>query len=480
MALHRKLVPLNRKLTSNQLAVCLSFGTALRQWGSHQSFSGWILIREGVDAPVSWALPNRLTANTDRKEVNPMNPLYVGIDVSSRNNVVFLMKPDGSKIKNFSVSNSKDGSQKLVKEILAALTSFALTDVIIGLEATSVYGDNLVCFLREDGSLVPYNRKIHVLNPKQVNKFKESYNDLPKNDFVDSFVIADCLRFGRINKGVYLDDYRYKALQNLTRARFVAVQNLTREKQRFMNVLFKKYSSLAQEKVFSDTFSATALAIYEKFDSADTLAYMDLHELTSFLPEKGKNHFSNPEEVAKAIQKAARSSYRLPKTVNDSVNQVLSISITSMKALEAQIKEFDKATAAQMELIPNTLTSIKGIGPVYSAGIIAEIGDINRFPSQAKLAKYAGLAWRQHQSGEFEAQNTRLIRTGNRFLKYYLGEAAMSLVRCDAEYSRFYHLKYKEVNKYQHKRALALTARKLVRLVYRLVKDNRLYIAPKA
>ena len=409
-----------------------------------------------------------------------MNPLYVGIDVSSRNNVVFLMKPDGSKIKNFSVPNSKDGSHKLVKEILSALTSFALTDVIIGLEATSVYGDNLVCFLREDGSLSPYNRKIHVLNPKQVNKFKESYNDLPKNDFVDSFVIADCLRFGRINKEVYLDDYRFKALQNLTRARFVAVQNLTREKQRFMNVLFKKYSSLAQEKVFADTFSTTALAVYEEFDSADTLAYMDLHELTAFLQEKGKNHFSNPEEVAKAIQKAARSSYRLPKTVNDSVNQVLSISITSIKAMEAQIKEFDKAIAAQMELIPNTLSSIKGIGPVYSAGIIAEIGDINRFPSQAQLAKYAGLAWRQHQSGDFEAQNTRLIRTGNRFLKYYLGEAAMSLVRCDAEYRRFYHLKYNEVNTYQQKRTLPLTARKLVRLVYRLLKDNRLYIAPKA
>lgn len=267
-----------------------------------------------------------------------MNPLYVGIDVSSRNNVVFLMKPDGSKIKNFSVPNSRDGSQKLVKEIRSALTSFALTDVIIGLEATSVYGDNLVCFLREDGSLTPFNRKIHVLNPKQVNKFKESYNDLPKNDYVDSFVIADCLRFGRINKEVYLDDYRYKALQNLTRARFVTVQNLTREKQRFMNVLFQKYSSLAQEKVFSDTFSTTALAVYEEFDSADTLAYMDLHELTVFLQEKGKNHFPNPEEVAKAIQKAARSSYRLPKTVNDSVNQVLSISITSMKALEAQIR----------------------------------------------------------------------------------------------------------------------------------------------
>lgn len=63
-----------------------------------------------------------------------------------------------------------------------------------------------------------------------------------------------------------------------------------------------------------------------------------------------------------------------------------------MKALESQIKEFDKAIKAQMELLPNVLISIPGIGPVYSAGIMAEIGDINRFNSQAALAKYAGLA----------------------------------------------------------------------------------------
>ena len=413
------------------------------------------------------------------KEGDLMNPLYVGIDVSSRSNVAYLMKPDGSKHSNFSVANSLDGSRQLVKRILSAITSESLSDVIIGLEATSVYGDNLVCFLREDGSLNPYNKRIHVLNPKQVNKFKQAYNDLPKNDYVDSFIIADCLRFGRINKVVYLDDYRYKALQNLTRARFFAVQNLVKEKQRFLNYLFKKYSTMAQEKVFSDTFSTSALAVYEEFDSAETLANMDLQQLTDFLIQKGKNRFPDPESVAKAIQKAARSSYRLPKTINDSVNQVLSISISSMKALESQIKAFDKAIAAQMELIPNTLTSVGGIGPVYSAGIIAEIGDINRFPNQAALAKYAGLAWSQHQSGDFEAQNTRLIKSGNRYLKYYLCEAAMSLVRCDAEYSRFYHLKYKEVNKYQHKRALALTARKFVRLVFRLLKDNCLYRAPE-
>ena len=377
-----------------------------------------------------------------------MNPLYVGIDVSSKSNVVYFMLPDGSKHSNFSVANSHNGSSHLVKRILSAMTSYSLDTVLIGLEATSVYGDNLVYFLREDATLARFNSKVHVLNPKQVSKFKEAYNDLPKNDFIDSFVIADCLRFGRIIK----------------------------EKQRFMNILFKKYSTMTQEKVFSDTFSTTALAVYDEFESAEALADMDLHELTAFIMEKGKNRFPNPDAVAKAIQKAARSSYRLPKTVNDSVNQVLSISITSIKALEAQIKEFDKAIAAQMELLPNVLISIPGIGPVFSAGIMAEIGDINRFQNQAQIAKYAGLAWKQHQSGDFEAQTTRLINSGNRFLKYYLCEAAFSLVRCDKEYSDFYHLKYKEVNRFQHKRALALTARKFVRLVFRLLKENRLYI----
>ncbi len=189
-----------------------------------------------------------------------MNPLYVGIDVSSKSNVVYFMKPDGSKHSNFAVNNSLDGARQLSKRIVSAITSQALTDLIVGLEATSVYGDNLVCFLREDGSLARYNCKIHVLNPKQVKKFKDSYPDLPKTDYVDSYIIADALRFGRINNEVYLDDYRCKALQNLTRARFFAVKNLTREKQRFLNYLFMKYSSLAQDKVFSNTFGAAACA----------------------------------------------------------------------------------------------------------------------------------------------------------------------------------------------------------------------------
>jgi transposase len=291
-----------------------------------------------------------------------LNPLYVGIDVSSKNNVAYLMKPDGAKHSSFSVQNNRGGAKLMSERIVSALTTMQLSDVVIGLEATSIYGDSLVYALREDSGLGRFQRKIHILNPKLVRKFKEAYPDLPKNDFVDAFVIADHLRFGRIASEVYMDDYRYKALQTLTRARFYAVQNLTREKQRFANYLFMKCSGLAQGKVLSQNTSATTIALMEQFETVDDLAYIDLNELTVFITKSGRGRFSDPASTAKAVQTAAKGSYRLPKTVNDSVNQAMSVSIAAMRALESQIKTLDKAIEQQFEIIPNTLTSIPGIG----------------------------------------------------------------------------------------------------------------------
>jgi len=410
--------------------------------------------------------------------VKHVEQLYVGIDVSSTKHAAYLMMPNGEKFSSFPMQNNLGGAKMLSEKIVSAMTALGLHDVVIGMEATSVYGDHLVYALREDGKLGRYNRKIHVLNPKQVRKFKEVYSDLPKNDAMDAYVIADCLRFGRIGKEIYMDDYRYEALQTLTRARFYAVQNLTREKERFANYLFLKCSGIAQSKDIPNT-SATTLALMEHFKTVDELASADLDELTAFVNKAGHGRFADPEATAKAVQAAARGSFRLPKTVNDSVNQVMSASIAAMRALERQIKELEKAIDQQFEIIPNTLTSIPGIGMVYSAGIIAEIGNIDHFKGQASVAKYAGLVWTQHQSNEFQAEDTHLIKSGNRYLRYYLLEAANSVRRCDSEFRRYYDLKFNEVNKHQHKRALALTARKLVRLVFRLLKDDRLYKPPE-
>src|SRR5690606_33621530 len=152
-------------------------------------------------------------------------------------------------------------------------------------------------------------------------------------------------------------------------------------------------------------------------------------------------------------------------------------SIQMIRSIQAQLKDMDKAIAKILDGILGSkcLRSIPGIDLVYAAGILSEIGDIERFDDQAALAKYAGLTWRKHQSGSFEAEETTRIKSGTRFLRYYLVEAANSVKHREPELGAFYRKKFNEVTKHQHKRALVLTARKLVRLVDALLRNGQLY-----
>ncbi|HAQ3478820.1 TPA: IS110 family transposase, partial [Enterococcus faecium] len=197
---------------------------------------------------------------------------------------------------------------------------------------------------------------------------------------------------------------------------------------------------------------------------------------------KGKGRFKQPEKIAKAIQRAITMSYRLGALAQESINVVLSVLVREIRALEKNIKELDKAIEQVIVVIPEyqCLTSIPGVGKVYAAGLIAEIGQIERFEDQTKLAKYAGLSWKVNQSGNYQSQNTPLTKQGNRYFRYYLVEAANSVKNYLPEYKAFYQSKYKEVPKHQHKRALVLTARKFTRLVDTLLRKHQLYTPPRS
>ena len=405
--------------------------------------------------------------------------ISVGIDVSSRSNQVCILTPNGKTLKNFSVPNNLIGAKTIISESITVLNTLGLVKVDFGMEATSVYGDNLMIHLKQNQDINSFNVQIFKINPKQVKKFKDVYLDLQKNDLIDAWAIAEFLRQGSFNSQPVYFDERYLSLQKLTRARYTVVQNLAREKNRYLNVLFTKFSEMVVTPVFSNNTGATAISVIEDFDTLDELINIPLEKLVDYIIKKGRNRFSNPEQIAKELQKAARSSYRLPKTIEDSVNQVLAISHVSINTYQVQLKEYDRAIENIIQTVPNTLTSIKGVGPVYSAGILAEICDINRFPNHAALAKYAGLAWTQHQSGNFEASSTRMINSGNRFLKYYLIEATNSARKYDLELSRFFEKKRLEIPKNPYKRALALTARKFVRIVFVLLRDKKLYQPPR-
>lgn len=138
------------------------------------------------------------------------------------------------------------------------------------------------------------------------------------------------------------------------------------------------------------------------------------------------------------------------------------------QAIEKTIKGLDP-TAYQ------SLLSIPGVGPVMAAGILAEIGTIDAFKDNDALAKYAGLVWRESQSGKFKAEDTALSKAGNAYLRYYILEATSHIKNNCIEINSFYKKKYAEVKTHQHKRALALTSRKVIRLIFGLLAKHQLY-----
>jgi hypothetical protein len=73
-----------------------------------------------------------------------------------------------------------------------------------------------------------------------------------------------------------------------------------------------------------------------------------------------------------------------------------------------------------------------------------------------------------------------MSKAGNRYLRYYIIEAAGSVVRHETAFALFYRKKFDEVRTHQHKRALALTSRKLIRLLFGLLDKGTLYSPDKS
>lgn len=401
--------------------------------------------------------------------------LFCGCDVASDNNTIWPMLDDGSQpAKLFNVDNNQLGADALVEKIYSIAKEHCVSDILVGTEATSMYDWHLLEFLAESKLTFEFNLKLYRFNAKWIRNFKKSLAPRGKTDPIDSFAIAERLRMGRLPKE-YIPDSKYQPLRKLTRFRFHLMQQIAREKDFFLANLFLKASAYSQVKPFGSTFSAASLAVINDFFSVDELAAMPIEELTEFILKKGKSHFSCPNEIVDNLKRVARESYRLKPELTPTVNLILASTYNNIRCYKDQVKLADAAIAENLKAIKHTLDSIPGIGPVYAAGIIAEIGDVHRFLNDSALAQFTGLTWPKYQSGKFQAEETRMSHTGNQYLRYYLVEAANSVKRCDAVYKAFYEKKYAEATKHHHKRALVLTARKLVRLVWTLLTKQVLY-----
>lgn len=303
-----------------------------------------------------------------------------------------------------------------------------------------------------------------------------------KYDGIDSFVIADFARVGRINIKPWRGA-QYLALQRLTRHRLHIAECIAREKTYVLNNIFLKFSEFAmlkkEDHPFSNKYGATAEAILEQYVTNDDIIEASIEELVELIDSKSRGRITDPEETAKILKTAANGSYRLDKVVAEPIKLSISSSFNCIRAFEKELKAIEKAIEHTVQgLNPveyQILKSIPGIGHVYAAGILAEIGTIKAFTGNGALAKYCGIVWKENQSGNFRAEDTKMSKAGNRYLRYYVIEATGSVINNCTEYKDFYDKKIAETTTHQHKRALALTSRKFLRMLFGLLDKSQLY-----
>ena len=112
----------------------------------------------------------------------------------------------------------------------------------------------------------------------------------------------------------------------------------------------------------------------------DEIVATPIEDLAALLKEHSRGRVADPEELARVVKQAANRSYQLPKGMVEPVNLILSSSLTTVRALKGQLKPIEKTIATELAAAPaQTLATIPGLGPVFTAGIVSEIGDVGRF-----------------------------------------------------------------------------------------------------
>jgi transposase len=410
-----------------------------------------------------------------------LNQLYGGIDIGLKDFQFHAMDQNGNPIgKPKRFPNNKPGMNQLVDDLDELIKQRAFSALSLGMEATGLYWFPLYHALREDERIQQWNTKLIAMNPKIVESFRSIYPDVDKTDAVDALIIADRVRFGRGIAPQHIHSEQYLALQRLTRFYIHLTKQQTDLKNYAGSFLFLTFSEWIRCKPFSDRYGATATKLMKKYKSADAMADLTIDELQELLVTFSGNHFSDPEQKANDLLQMAEDSFAVPAELIDSIHLLIKQTLQQLELLEKHLNRLKKRIEKIMKGIKHPLLSIPGISHITAALLIAEIGDITRFGNhEAKLAKFAGLTWRKRESGNFRAEETFMTKSGNVYLRHAFLMAAQSLVNHNDEYQAYYRRKFDETPRHAHKRALSLTARKLVRLIHAMLSTNQLYMTPE-
>jgi transposase len=388
---------------------------------------------------------------------------YLGIDIAKVNHVASLISEDGSiLVKAIKFTNSIEGLQKL----LDSISNFDKSQIYCAMEATGTYWLSLFSALTDKG----FN--VSVFNPYQIKSFRGAYNNRKqKNDVIDSILIANFLSFnGTEQTSLPNDDLL--ALKNLTRYRSNLVDNICKAKTQVTGILdkvFPEYSDL-----FSDTFSEASKQILLNCPTPNEVVNFNTRKLANLLKKASRGHHST--DKVREVKSLAKNSFGI-KFTGDACSFEIKQLVNQIIFLENQAHELEVKIKDIYSKLDNHLQSIPGIGKVTAPTILAEIGDINNFSSPSKLTAFAGLDPSENQSGNKKSSNEKTSKRGSPYLRHALYTAAMVAAN-NNPIMHDYYIKKRAEGKH-HYVALTGVERKLLGIIFHVLKENRDYRPPK-
>lgn len=380
--------------------------------------------------------------------------IYVGIDIAKQKHFAAAMTADGEVlIPPFGFTNDAEG----FKFFISKIAPFGKTNTLIGLESTAHYAENIICHLFDLGY------SISVINPIQTSTLRKTNIRKTKTDKVDCLLIIKSMIVNK-NRLYSKADIGSLRLKGLCRFREKIKKSKTRLKIQlvtYVDLIFPELQYFFKSGIHINT----CYQLLKKHSSPDDIAALHLTYLANLLLKASHGRFG--KEEAAALKGLAKSSVG---TGSAAISIQITQSIAQIELLEQQLADLDGVIETIMLDMDSVILTVPGIGFLNGAMILGEIGDISRFPDPSKLLAYAGLDPTVNQSGKFNAKSTKMSKRGSKLLRYALINASWNVSLNNKTFHDYFKLKRSQGN--NHYAALGHVAHKLVRIIYKILKDN--------
>ena len=405
------------------------------------------------------------------KKVSLINEktLIVAVDLGKESNMGYCRAPNGFEVKPFKFSNNREGFDRFWDTIQAAMAEYELERAVVGFESTSSYGEPLQHFLKDKPGIVMVQ-----VNPMHVKRIKEVTDNSPgKRDEKDPRVIAQLMQMGNFLSCI-IPEGASAQLQELIQTREFQIKSKVQHSNRFEALVHKIFPEFSS--VIEDPLCNTGRYLLYHYPRPEQIVSLGLGKLTKIMQQKsrGKLGSQHAKSLCGYPLGVARDSVGVKQGVESTCKEIRLL-LRQIEEIKKSIAQIEAELSPWLEKVPYSkrLLSISGIGKITVSGVIGETGGLERFTGQKAIMKLPWLNLYEISSGKHQGER-HISKRGRSLLRKLLYFAALNTIKKGG----IMHQKYKELISRGMKgiKALVAISRKLLRLMYALVRDNRDYI----